>query len=391
MPMTGWPAVAMRTALAAVLAFNCAELPRSGIAADPYEVDAILSLTGSGSFLGHDMSQALSGIEDVVNRTGGIDGRPLKFVIHDDQTLPQVTVQIFNSIEAKHPAVMIGPAIAGTCAAIAPLVNDIVTFCLSPSSRPPKGSYIFAISTPSADQLVAMLRYFLAHGITKIATLTSTDATGQDAERGIAEAMDKITGVEVVDREHFATSDISVAAQIARIKASPAQLVVAWSTGTPFGTILRSISDEGLALPVLTTAGNMSLVQLRQYTAFMPKELLFPAVGGLIPDLPAPKATHDAIVAFDGALAKQGSPLPGFVHQTVWDPGLIMVAALRKIGPSATAAQVHDYIENLRGWVGINGPYDFVTIPQRGIGLNAVVITRWNPTAERWEAASKTR
>ena len=28
-------------------------------------------------------------------------------------------------------------------------------------------------------------------------------------------------------------------------------------------------------------------------------------------------------------------------------------------------------------------------IPQRGLGQSAVVITRWNPTTERWEAAPK--
>lgn len=68
---------------------------------------------------------------------------------------------------------------------------------------------------------------------------------------------------------------------------------------------------------------------------------------------------------------------------------MILISALRKLGPNATAAQVHDYIENLRGWVGINGPYDFVAVPQRGLGLSSVVITKWDPATERWDAVSK--
>ena len=372
-------------ALAAVLA----TLPLAGTAADPYQIDAMLSLTGGGSFTGHDMSQSLAALEDYVNHSGGIAGRPLKFVIHDDQTQPATAVQIFNEIAAKHPAVMLGPAIAATCAAVGPLVTDIVAYCLSPSARPARGAYVFSTSTASADQLLAIMRYFSARGITKIATLTSTDATGQDAERGIVEAMAKVKGVDIVDREHFGTTDISVDAQIVRVKSSPAQLLIAWSTGTPFGTILRSVSNEGLALPVLTTAGNMSLVQLKQYGGIVPKELLFPAVFGLTPSRVTDRATKAAVSVFDSELAKQGAPLPGFVHQTVWDPGMILVSALRKLGPNATAAQVHDYIENLRGWVGINGPYDFVAVPQRGLGLSSVVITKWDPGAERWEAVSK--
>jgi len=376
-------------ALAAVLAFILAELPQAGTAAGPYEIDAMLSLTGGGSFTGHDMSQSLAALEDYVNHTGGIAGRPLKFVIHDDQTSPAIAVQVFNEIASKHPAVMIGPAIAATCAAVGPLVTDIVAYCLSPSARPARGAYVFSTSTASADQLLAIMRYFGARGITKIATLTSTDATGQDAERGIVEAMTQVKNVDIVDREHFGTTDISVAAQIVRIKASPAQLLIAWTTGTPFGTILRSVSDVGLELPVLTTAGNMSLVQLKQYGGIVPKELLFPAVSGLTPRLVTDKATKNAVAIFDAELAKQGAPLPGFVHQTIWDPGMIIVSALRKYGPNATAAQVHDYIENLHGWVGINGPYDFIAVPQRGLGLSSVVITKWDPATERWEAVSK--
>jgi len=381
--------VLLRMALAAVLAFILAELPQAGTAAGPYEIDAMLSLTGGGSFTGHDMSQSLAALEDYVNHTGGIAGRPLKFVIHDDQTSPAIAVQVFNEIASKHPAVMIGPAIAATCAAVGPLVTDIVAYCLSPSARPARGAYVFSTSTASADQLLAIMRYFGARGITKIATLTSTDATGQDAERGIVEAMTQVKNVDIVDREHFGTTDISVAAQIVRIKASPAQLLIAWTTGTPFGTILRSVSDVGLELPVLTTAGNMSLVQLKQYGGIVPKELLFPAVSGLTPRLVTDKATKNAVAIFDAELAKQGAPLPGFVHQTIWDPGMIIVSALRKYGPNATAAQVHDYIENLHGWVGINGPYDFIAVPQRGLGLSSVVITKWDPATERWEAVSK--
>ena len=390
MTNTTWlRAVLGRTAFAVALCCALAEMPQASTAADPYEIDAMLSLTGGGSFTGHDMSQSLAGLEDYVNRTGGIAGRPLKFNIHDDQTSPQVAVQIFNEIASKHPAVVIGPAIAATCAAVGPLVTSIVAYCLSPSARPAPGAYVFSTSTASADQLLAIMRYFGARGINRIATLTSTDATGQDAERGIVEAMAKVKGVDIVDREHFGTTDISVAAQIVRVKASNAQLLIAWTTGTPFGTVLRSVSDEGLTLPVLTTAGNMSLVQLKQYGGIVPKELLFPAVSGLTPKLVSNKATKDAVALFDSELAKQGAPLPGFVHQTVWDPGMIIISALRKIGPNATAAQVHDYIENLRGWVGINGPYDFVAVPQRGLGLSSVVITKWDPSSERWDAVSK--
>jgi hypothetical protein len=59
-----------------------------------------------------------------------------------------------------------------------------------------------------------------------------------------------------------------------------------------------------------------------------------------------------------------------------------MVSALQKLGFDATPAQVRDYVNNLHGWTGINGLYDFTKYPQRGIGDDALVVLRWDPVNE---------
>jgi branched-chain amino acid transport system substrate-binding protein len=67
------------------------------------------------------------------------------------------------------------------------------------------------------------------------------------------------------------------------------------------------------------------------------------------------------------------------VHTLTWDPALVLIDALRKTGPDASAQQINEYVSRLRGWAGINGSYDFSAIPQRGIGLRDIVIDRWDP------------
>ena len=47
---------------------------------------------------------------------------------------------------------------------------------------------------------------------------------------------------------------------------------------------------------------------------------------------------------------------------TAWDAGFIVVAALRKLGPTATAAQLREYIDNLTDFAGVDGMYDFKKI-----------------------------
>ena len=379
-----------RVLLVTLLAISLALAPRSGRAADPVEIDAIVDITGPASFTGHDSVTALTAIEGIVNGSGGINGRPIKMVIHDSQTDPKVAVQLFNDLIARHRAVVLGPSIAATCAAVQPLVKDaIVAYCLSPAIHPAAGDYLFSTSTESTVQFTAIATYFAKRGYAKVATITATDATGQDGDRSMDAAVAKVKGVELVDREHFAPGDISVAAQISRIKASGAQAMVAWSTGSPLGTILHAMADTGLAIPILTTGGNMSYAQLKQYAGITPKDLLFTSLVALTPELVKDAPTKNAIAVFDKALAAAGVSVPGFTNQTAWDPAFIVVSALRKLGPNATPLQIRDYIAGLRGWVGVNGPYDFRAHPQRGLGGEAVVIARWDPSRERFEAVSK--
>lgn len=76
----------------------------SGAALEPVEIPVILSLTGNGSFIGQGELIGLKGVEAETNKTGGIDGRPLKFAVFDDQSNPQVAVQLFNAAMVKKPS-----------------------------------------------------------------------------------------------------------------------------------------------------------------------------------------------------------------------------------------------------------------------------------------------
>src|SRR5207248_3987388 len=71
-------------------------------AAEPYEINAILPLSGGGSFLGKAEQKSLELAAALANRGGGINGRPLQFVFHDDQSSPQTAVQLATQIVATH-------------------------------------------------------------------------------------------------------------------------------------------------------------------------------------------------------------------------------------------------------------------------------------------------
>ena len=60
-------------------------------AADPFVIDVILPVTGPAAFLGKAQSNSLELLEQIINKGGGVNGRPVKFAIHDDDS-PQTAV-----------------------------------------------------------------------------------------------------------------------------------------------------------------------------------------------------------------------------------------------------------------------------------------------------------
>lgn len=357
----------------------------------PYELHVILSLTGVAAFLGRSAQRDFERIETYVNAHGGIKGRPITFVISDDQTSPQIAVQIANEIIATGAPVFLGPQFTAPCLAIAPLLkNGPVMYCLAPTIHTTRGAYIFSASTSMQDDLSALLRYFRLRGWKRIGFITTTDAGGQELERSLDNALTFKENADLVitGREHFNAQDISTSAQLSRLKAANPQALIAWSTGTPTGTLLRGIRDVGIDLPIGAGNGNMTYAQMKQYADIMPRALYFPGLAPLSHGAVGKGPIADQQSIYFG-LFKDAGVKPDYSNNLPWDAILVTVDALRHLGPSATSTQVRDYIMNLHGWAGTQGMYDFGDREQRGIGLGAVVIDKWDVATQDFIAVSR--
>jgi branched-chain amino acid transport system substrate-binding protein len=365
-------------------------LPAS--AADPFEIPVILPLTGGGAFLGTSENQSLQIIEKMVNKEGGIKGRPIHFAIADDQSNPQVAVQLTNGALAKKPPVILGSAVVAMCNAMAAIVkaSGPVQFCFSPGIHPVANSYTFSASVSTDDLATASLRYFHGKHWNRVAIITSTDASGQDAERAFVEASHRAenAGLSLVIQEHFNPTDVTVSAQISRIQAVHPDAIVAWSTGTPFGTLLHGINDAGIDLPVLGGNGNLTYPQLAQYKSFTPKQMYFPSPRFFAREQVRPGPIRTAQDLFFSSFGAVGVK-PDVAHSFSWDPALIVVDALRHAGLDATPDAIRAYIEGLHSWAGINGLYDFRDGSQRGLAENTAIVIRWNGSNATFAGVSK--
>jgi branched-chain amino acid transport system substrate-binding protein len=358
----------------------------------PYEINVILALTGAAAFIGNAELKSLQLLEGVTNKNGGIKGRPIKFVVVDDQSNPQVTLQLANGIIAKKVPVILGPTYTATCLAVGPTLAKTgpVDYCFSPSISPAAGSFQYSSTVSTRNDARALLHFYRDKGWNKVALITSTDASGQQFELYFDEAMKlpENAAMTALTHEHFNPTDLNITAQAERIKASGAQAMIGWTAGTPTGTLLRGLHDTGVDIPIACGNGNMIYTQLAQYATFLPKDLYFPGRRSLVADPSVPKNVKAVEDVYFEAFKTAGVK-PNIAHTLSWDPALLIIDALKKLGTDATAEQLNAYIQTLNGWAGINGIYDFRDGSQRGIGIDGVVIDRYDATKEEFVPVSK--
>ncbi len=381
-----------RAAIAAALLLATAFTPAQTRAADPYNVYVISAMSGGLSFVGKAIDDALGAYEVAFNKSGGIGGRPIHFVIEDAQTNPQVATQLSNDLKTKNVPVILGPMSAAECNAVFALLKTggPVTWCFSSAVSAEPGSLEFQTLPTNYDYNLAAIKWARSRGLTRIALITPTDATGQTYDRAIDGILElpENKALKLVAHEHVNPGDVSVAAQLAKISDAQPQLLIVGTAGSIAGTIFHGIINNGLTVPVITGNGNASEAFMKQYAAILPKELYVESTSCLAPASMVERGQKAAYDAYVAAMTAHGTPVDCL--QTIgWDPALIVGMALRKLGPNATAEQLRGYLAALRGFPAVTGSYDFKRVPQRGVDQNNVVIVRWDEVHQTWTPASK--
>ncbi len=84
--------------------------------------------------------------------------------------------------------------------------------------------------------------------------------------------------MKLVDLEHFNSTDLSVAAQMERVKAAAPQIFVAWGTGTPEGTLLRGVADAGSTFRSTRPRRTPTYAQMRAYANYHAEAAALPGL-----------------------------------------------------------------------------------------------------------------
>ena len=356
----------------------------------PFEINVMVAQSGAGAATGEATTQVLKALEQYVNRNGGLRNRPIHIAFHDNQSSPQVDIQLTNQVLAAHPSIVVDSGPAYNCGAVAALyARGPVLWCLSPAFYPDKSPYAFTGGFESIEGMKTILTYMQRSGWKRIAILTLTDLAGQEADKSLHEllASPSYRDITPVAWEHFGSNDISVRAQLARMHAASPQAILAWASGAPNGIFYTSLRDAGWDIPVLGSSSVQVGAFVKRFGTLFPENYYvysaaWPAYSRLR------EGAYKAVLRKYLSIFDAAGVSPDANDVIAWDSVMIVVEAYEKLGLDATPDQMRDYISSLRGYAGMSGIYDFRSYPQRGLGINDSIVVKWNHAKNVWEPVS---
>lgn len=189
----------------------------------PIVIGTSMGMTGSYEKVGTLYFRAYSLWERDINKRGGILGRPVKFIIRDDKSNPEIAKKIYEDFIVKDKVdFVLGPYSGIITLAILPISEQhgypVISAGASSDDIWKKGyKNIFAMSAAASRYPIGFLNLLSEKKLLKIAIVRSNDVFS----KGLTEGTEKWSvqyGIKIVSEQSIAKGmvDLTKQAQIAR-------------------------------------------------------------------------------------------------------------------------------------------------------------------------------
>ncbi|GGC61531.1 ABC transporter substrate-binding protein [Chelatococcus reniformis] len=340
--------------------------PAMAQTAEPIKIGAVLCLTGPGAGLGQAERNGIQLAEEAINDAGGVGGRPIKVLIEDDGSKPDIAKQKAEGLIFNDKVVaVIGGSLTASTGAIAALTNaeemaEVALTGLGPAVELTYKS-LYHVLPPQSLNAKAMLEYTKANKLKKIGVLHDS-GYGQLVFSNL-KTMAASYGVEFVAVEKFEVGASDVSTQAAKVRAAEPEAVYVIATSpVPF----RSARQVKITQPIISAIGSSAYDYVRGMGEFG-DDIVFPEF--LVGEDPEPQQK-----AFVELYKKTYGALPKNYEAAGWDAVNIVAQAIAKAGPNADRQAIAQAMR--QPFKGVLANYDFSAADLTGIDLSSYVFSK---------------
>ena len=222
---------------------------------EPYRIGVMESLTGAGETYGTVASQAKQMALDEINAAGGVNGRPLEFIVEDSKCNAQDAITAYKKLtEVDGIKIILGTSCSGAMLGAAPLAEaDGVILFSGLASNPDianAGDYIFRTQISDIQVGIDTGNVLWADGIRGLATITETTDYAEGVRRTTVAQFEE-RGGKIVAEERYASDVTDFRSQLTKLfDANPDALHVAPQSEAAAGTIVKQARELGFDGPI---------------------------------------------------------------------------------------------------------------------------------------------
>lgn len=222
---------------------------------EPYVIGVPLDLTGPTSFIGKPVEAVIKMRVDEFNKAGGINGRPLKLVILDNESAPAKTVlNTKKLIDVDKAVACLGYSSSGTTLAAIETAESGETVLYSHASSDkiwiPTKKWVFNVVPRTMEACTPMMiDNLIKRGAKKVAFMYIDNAMGQTGLEAFNAYVQKI-GIKpaIIEKHEPAATDVS--AQITHIKNSGADGLFVDGLAADAALALKTARELGFKAPI---------------------------------------------------------------------------------------------------------------------------------------------
>ncbi len=339
----------------------------------PYTIGMVTDLTGRMSDMGIANKRGMEIAVEAVNAAGGVNGRQLKVVLYDGESDPAKSViHTKKIIDVDKAIITTSYNLSGSTMASIQTAEAGKTVLLSASASEriwiPTKKWIFNVVPRQWEASIPMLIEVLQQkGAKKIAYIYIDSTYGQTGKETFDRAVKEMKFTPaIIDKYAPGTTD--VAPQITHIKAAGADGILITGNLADTVMVIKNARDMGFTGPIVSDYAIVGPEFINLGGKYVEGIVTTSLKALVAPELPANDPQKKVAMALYSEYIKRHGSFSLYAGH-MWDEIYLIVEALKKVDPKldptkeadlvTIRAQLRDNLEQIKGFVGQNGIFNY--------------------------------
>lgn len=317
-------------------------------------IGAVISESGALEDYGKEVRQGMELAATEINERGGVAGKTLQLIFHDDQSKPEVGTQAVQQlINEQDVKVIIGAVSSSVTLAIGPICDENSVVMLSPSASAPEisqlGEWVFRNYPSDLLEATAMAEFARNLDIERVAIFAADDVYGEGHTRVFGEKYPS-TYRKIV-ATHVIKDGSGIAAAVEAMKTEEPDGIYIAGYQNDVAAVLRAVRAAGLRSVALTTSSVGR--QLWSMIGQNAQDVVFPRPTSFDPASDDPE-TREFVADFQGMFGGEPTTYSAYGYDAV----NLIATAIRE-GDSAHHEDIKFNLGKIKEYKGPTGYVSF--------------------------------